>query len=218
MLHREKLIKVYVNRSIIVDQLHEQFKDKSDIAIVCIYCSYKEEDVQTLINLIASLWVQLIEDRALISTDAEDLYKSHLDKGTHPNLDEVLKLLQSELSRYSKVFVVIDALDELPSEDQFQVNLLARLQALQPVINLMVTSRFIENIERKFRGMPKLEISARPEDLQTYVVNRISNSDRLSRHVSKDTALKEEIINAVVGNAQKIYDNIIYNVDLSTTL
>jgi hypothetical protein len=207
-LQRKKLIKDFINRSIVVDQLREQFKDKVGVAIACMYCNYKDKDVQTLANLIGSLWTQLIRDRASISTDAEDLYKSHIDRGTRPTLDEVFEVLKSEISRYSKVFVVVDALDELPAEDQLQANLLIRLQALQPVVNLMVTSRFVDNIERKFRGMPKLEISASPKDLQTYAVNRISHSDRLSRHVSKDTALREEIIKTVVGNAQKMYNDL----------
>ena len=159
--------------------------------------------------------MQLIQNRTSTSTDAEDLYKSHVDKGTHPTRDEVLKALQSELSRYSKVFVIVDALDEFPAGDQYQVTLLKVLQALQPVVNLMVTSRFVDNIEREFKGMPKLEISASPKDVQTYVVNRISHSDRLSRHVSKDTTLREEIIKTVVGNAQKMYKDLICNVDLS---
>jgi hypothetical protein len=84
------------------------------------YCNYKEKDIQTLVNLIGSLWMQLIQNRASISTDAEDLYKSHVDKGTHPTPDEVLKAFQSELSRYSKVFVIVDALGEFPPGDQFQ--------------------------------------------------------------------------------------------------
>jgi hypothetical protein len=78
----------------------------------------------------------------------------------------------------------------------------------------MVTSRVVDNIERKFRGMPMLEISASPEDVQTYVVNRISESDRLSRHVSTDAALREDIIKTVVGNAQKMYEDLIFDVDL----
>jgi hypothetical protein len=178
------------------------------------YCNYKEKDVQTLVNLIGSLWMQLIQNRASISTDAEDLYKSHVDKGTRPSLDEVSKVLQSELSRYSKVFVVVDALDEFQAGDQFQATLLAELRTLQPVVNLMVTSRFIDNIEREFIGMPKLEISASPEDVQTYVVNRISQSDRLLRYISKKTALREEIIETIVGNAQKMYKDRICNVDM----
>jgi hypothetical protein len=178
------------------------------------YCNYKEKDVQTLANLIGSLWMQLIQNKALISTDAEDLYKIHVDKGTRPTLDDVLKVLQSEFRRYSKVFVVIDALDEFQAGNQFRATLLTELGALQPAVNLMVTSRFVDNIEREFRGIPMLEISASPEDVQTYVVNRISHSDRLLRHVSKDTALREEIIKTIVGNAQKMYKDFICNVNL----
>ncbi len=151
--------------------------------------------------------MQLTHNRASISTDAEQLYKSHVNKGTRPSLDEISKLLKSELTSYSKVFVVVDALDEFQASDQFQTTLLTELRALQPVVNLLVTSRFIDNIGREFRGMPMLEISASPMDVQTYVVNRISQSERLLRHTTKDKALREEIIKIVVGNAEKMYGN-----------
>jgi hypothetical protein len=149
--------------------------------------------------------IQLIQDSASISTDVEALYKIHAPKGTLPTVNEVSKVLQSELSRYSKIFVVVDALDEFLTEDHSRANLLTKLRALQPVVNLMVTSRFIDNIEHEFSGMPKLEIGASRSDVQAYVVNRIRQSDRLLRHVSKDAALKEDIVKIVVENTQKMY-------------
>lgn len=114
--------------------------------------------------------------------------------------------------------MAIDALDELLVEDQFQATLLTKLQVIQLVVNLIVTLRFVNNIRREFRGILKSEITASPRDVQTFVVDRITHSDRLLQHVSKDTALRKEIIKTVVGNTQKMYNNLICNIDLSTTL
>ena len=46
-------------RSIVVDYLERSF-EQEDVAIAYIYCSYKEQEDQTDVNLIASLLQQLV--------------------------------------------------------------------------------------------------------------------------------------------------------------
>jgi hypothetical protein len=57
------------------------------------------------------------------------LYCHHNEKQkeTRPNLDELSKLLQSEVQRHSNVFIIIDALDECPEKESF----LAEIRKLQ---------------------------------------------------------------------------------------
>jgi hypothetical protein len=199
-----RLTRAFINRSIVVNHLHERFKDEADVAIGCIYCNYKERDMQTPVNLIASLWSQLVQNQDTLSNDVQALYKLHSRKCTRPTLSEVSKMLQSEAGRYLKIFVVVDALDECPEDNGSRKILLKELRALRPTINLMVTSRFIDNIAREFKGMTQLEISASVEDIQAYVRGRISQENKLLRNVGKDSALKEDIVKSVTGNAEKM--------------
>lgn len=196
-----------------VDNLRERLKNDIGVGIACIYCDYKERDAQTLINLVAGLWAQLVRNSGSLSTEVRDLYSTHVCQNSSPTLDEVSKILQAEITRYSKIFVVIDALDEYPEGDRS--TLLKRLRELRPAINLMVTSRYLDAIANDFKGSPQLEISANVEDVQAYIVGRISGEKRLSRFVSKDAALGEKIVKTVAGKAKKMYETLKQNINPS---
>jgi hypothetical protein len=187
-----------------VDFLRERFKDENNVGVTCIYCNFKEQDVQTPVNLIASLWRQLVTDRSHLSRDVRDLHSLHVDCGTRPSLSEMSRILQSEIEGYSKVFVIVDALDECP-DDGSRGELLSELRAFPQTVNFLVTSRFDDAIERAFGKTKQLELSANAQDVRKYVAGRISRSDRLSRHVKRDPKLAEEIAMTVVGNARKMY-------------
>ena len=53
------------------------------------------------------------------------LYRRHSKKQTRPTLGELSKLLQSEVRHISKVFIVIDALDECPESNRTRESFLA---------------------------------------------------------------------------------------------
>jgi len=186
----------------VIDNLRERLKDDIDVGIACIYCNYKEKDAQTLTNLVAGLWAQLVRNSGSLSTEVRDLYSTHVHQNSSPTLDDVSMILQGEIARYSKIFVVIDALDEYPEGDRS--TLLEKLRELRPTINLMVTSRYLDAIANEFEGSPQLEISANVEDVRAYIVGRISGEKRLSRFVGKDAALGESIVNTVAGKARKM--------------
>jgi hypothetical protein len=101
--------------------------------------------------------------------------------------------------------MVVDALDECPEGKGSRESLLRELKALQPIVSLMVTSRFIDTIAREFQRAIQLEISANVEDICAYVRGRISREVKLSRNVVKDPVLGEGIVKTVSGNAQKMY-------------
>ena len=196
-----------------IDNLRERLKNDIDVGIAYIYCNYKEKDAQTLTNLVAGLWAQLVRNSGSLSTEVKDLYSTHVRQNTPPTLDEVSKILQCEISRRSRVFVVIDALDEYPEGDR--PTLLKRLRELRPTINLMVTSRYLDTIANDFEGSPQLEINANIEDVRAYIVGRISGEKRLSRFVGKDAALGENIVNTVAGKAKKMYETLKQPIKLS---
>jgi hypothetical protein len=188
--------------SIVIDNLRERLKNDIGVGVACIYCNYKEKDAQTVTNLVAGLWAQLVQNSGSLSTEVRDLYSTHVRQNSSPTLDEVSEILQCEIARYSKIFVVIDALDEYPEGDRS--TLLKKLRELRPTINLMVTSRYLDTIANDFEGSPQLEISANIEDVRAYIVGRISGEKRLSRFVGKDAALGENIVNTVAGKAKKM--------------
>jgi hypothetical protein len=192
-------------RSIVVDHLNELFKDKKNVSIACIYCNYREQIAQTPVNLLASLWMQLVSDRDSLSKDVIDLYKEHVKRGTRPALDEISVVLRSAIGSYSKVFIVIDALDECPEEKGFRASLLAELIALETKVRLMVTSRPHVNGEQEFQNAIRLDVIASDDDVRRYLKGRIPREPRLVRIIKQDTALQKNIVDTIVKNVQGMF-------------
>jgi hypothetical protein len=183
-----------------VDYLERSFEQEK-VAIAYIYCSYKEQEDQTAANLIASLVQQLVQISPFISDEISSLYHHHIKKRTRPTLEECSKLLQSEVRQLSKVFIILDALDECSESNGTRDSFLAEIQKL-PDIHLLITSRYILSIERVFGGAARVEIRASDEDIKRYLKGRIETEGRLARHVRPDPAFQEIIIGTIVERAK----------------
>jgi len=105
-------------------------------------------------------------------------------------------VLESEIMMYSKVFIVIDALDECREDNATRAEFLQVLRSLPGNVNLMVTSRELPSIARDFRGKKRLTIRANDEDVKRYVRGRIALAPR---HLQ---GLQETIVNKVVEKVQ----------------
>lgn len=184
-------------RSIVVNHLEQRFV-QDDVAVAYVYCSYKEQEGQTAVNLIASLLQQLIQRNPVISDDIVSLYRHHKQMQTCPTLDELSKLLQLEIRRLSKVFILIDALDECSESNSTRDSFVAEIRNLQPITHLLVTSRHISTIEREFEKAARVEIHATDEDIRKYVESRIKGDRQLIRQIQKDPALQGTIINTII--------------------
>jgi hypothetical protein len=188
-------------RSIVVDYLKQSI-EREDVAIIYIYCSYKEKDDQTAVNLIASLLQQLVQKSSAVSEEIVSLYDNHIKNGTRPVLGEVSKLLQLEVRRFSKVFVLIDALDECPESNSVRMSFLMEIRKLPICIHLLVTSRHTPTIEREFEKAARLEIRANDEDVKRYIKCRIEMEHQLVRLVKRYPALQGNIISTIVEKAK----------------
>jgi hypothetical protein len=102
----------FVIRLIVVNYLCRQLKNDTSIGITYIYYNYKEEDIQSPVNLIASLWLQLVQNSSSLSSEVKDLYRTFIGQRSSPTLSDISKILQPKISRYSKIFIIVDALYE----------------------------------------------------------------------------------------------------------
>lgn len=134
------------------------------------------------------------------------VHKAHAERGTRPSWREYLKLLQEEVGCYSRIFLVIDALDECREVDGTRNTLLTELENLQRGLQLLVTSRpHISDIERVFRNSVNLEIRAQNEDVRKYLDGRLEREVRLKNHIEQDPALRDEIIRAIIAKVDGMY-------------
>ena len=190
--------------SIVVDNLQQRYAGSERVGVACIYCDYKDQVAQTTKNLLASLWMQLAASKQDLSYEVDDLYNKYMGQGprSRPTLDEISRILQTEVERYNRVYFIIDALDECSVENR--TTLLRQIGALPSTVQLMITSRFLNSIPRQLQGATKLEIEADVDDVKYYVKERISSVERISGWVYKNPSLQEDIVLTVTGNAKKM--------------
>ena len=84
----------------------------NNIGIIYLYCNFRRQLEQTALNLLGSLARQLAYQRPGISEELQKLYQHHINKKSRPSLDEINKFIQTEIGRFTRVFIVLDALDE----------------------------------------------------------------------------------------------------------
>ncbi|KAJ7465134.1 ankyrin repeat-containing domain protein [Mycena latifolia] len=190
--------------SVIVEILQNQYANLEDITTAYIYCSHQETGIQTPSNLLASIWRQLNLNHPM-TIDITSLYEYHHRQGTRPPHEEILAILQSTIARYSKVFIIVDALDECPEDGHTRDILLNNLLQLGPHVNLMLTSRPHVDISATLGDFEALEIRGTREDIQKFVDAQIFLSSRLKRHVTAREELLLEISDCVLDKANGMF-------------
>jgi hypothetical protein len=115
--------------------------------------------------------------------------------------------LQSVAATYSKIFIIIDALDEFHTTDCSLTTFLSELVSLQKRANasILVTSRFVPQNTDAFDTSPILQVRAHEWDLRKYVEGQMV---RLPRFVARCPELQDEIKAAVTKSADGMYANI----------
>ena len=174
----------------------------NDVGVTYIYCNYKTQTDQSTTNLLAAILKQLMQDRPSIAEPVTRLYDCHVNQKSRPSLEEIVNALKSVLTAYSKVYLVVDALDECTDQDGTRSRFLAKLRDLQSKVDLhlMTTSRFIPDIVQEFKLAPMLEVRASESDVRHFVVGQIY---RLPKCIQRDDELQafvqEKIVKAVDG-------------------
>lgn len=178
--------------SIVVDELTSRYHDDRNIGIAYIYCNFRRQDEQKVEDLLASLLKQLTRSLPTLPDAVQSLYNEHRKKQTRPVMDEILRALQIVIENYTRVFIVIDALDECQVQNQYRQKFMSKIFNLQAEhnIKLFVTSRHIPEILDDFKGSLRLEILASKEDVQTYLDHHISPRRAF---LKKNSELQKEI-------------------------
>ncbi|KAI9839251.1 MAG: hypothetical protein M1819_003245 [Sarea resinae] len=190
--------------SLVIDELWNHLQGHEDYGLAYIYCGYKRHEEQKYVDLIASLLKQIVHGRHSLPSELVTLYQQHSRKGTRPNADDILAILYSVLDDYSKVFIVVDALDECGNTDGSRNRLLSEMLRLQArtkaQAKLLATSRFIPDIVQAFEGCLSIEIRAQEEDVRQYLDSQMSLLPSfVSRMPDLRDMIKAEIVKAVDG-------------------
>jgi hypothetical protein len=103
---------------------------------------------------------------------------------------------------YSRVFIIVDALNECKASDSCRSRLLSEIFSLQAKcgVNFFATSRFIPEVTEKFAGNPSLEIRGSNDEVRKYLDIRISQGEsRILRRSDLRAEVTTEIVKAING-------------------
>jgi Cdc6-like AAA superfamily ATPase len=191
--------------AIVIDHLSTRFQNDADIGIAYVYFDYKQNvDKQNIDNLLSSLLKQLSQEQPSLLDSVKALHDQYKNKRTRPSIDELSRALQSVAAMYSRVFIIVDALDECQASDGCRARFLSEIFTLQAKTraNLFATSRYILNIEKEFEGSTQLEIHASEEDVRRYLDSHML---QLPGFVTHSLELQEEIKAVIVKAVDGMY-------------
>ena len=188
--------------SIVIKDLQSKDWSNNNFGVAFLYCSYNRQQEQRYENLVASLLRQLAQSQSSLPNEVRNLYNSHHIRNTRPSITELLSVLSSVVDSFSKVFIVVDALDECANAER--KHLLRELFTLQArsQVNIFATSRFLPEIEAQFSKSMSLEIRAAEEDVRRYLENQIL---QLPSCVLRNTALQQQITSQIIDLIDGMY-------------
>ncbi|KAF7350616.1 Ankyrin 2,3/unc44 [Mycena sanguinolenta] len=187
--------------SMVVDYFSEQFKQQ-DTHVACIYLNHKDTEKQTPANLLTGLWRQLVLGKNIGSL-AKTLYELHHEKQTSLSAREAFRILCQAIKQFSKVYIVIDGMDEYP--EKHRDSLQHHLSELAPTVSLMITSRPSLAPDHRLPKCDILDIQASEKDIRMYVDAQIKKSGHLFRLVKSSANLAEEIQSKIVDTVDGMF-------------
>jgi hypothetical protein len=176
----------------VIYDLCNKFHDDTTVGIAYLYCNFRRQEEQKVEYSLANLLKQLAWGQSPLPGIVKELHSRHEARRTRPSLDEISRALHSVAITYSRVFIVIDALDEYQETNSSWTKLLTEIFNLRDKAgsNLFATSRFIPEIQKEFTSCLLLEIRASHEDIWNYLEKNMS---QLPEFVTNDTVLQTEI-------------------------
>ncbi|KAF3289933.1 hypothetical protein TWF970_003676 [Orbilia oligospora] len=182
--------KTVLTSTVINDLLDKRSNDPS-IGIAFIYFDFKGSAALEVEDLFSDLLKQLGDTRAgSLPKHFKKLFDDHKNSG-RPPLREIIDALCAVVKTYSRVFIVLDALDEYQNQKERSV-FLGKLFDMNEDhgINIYATSRRIHDIQNRFKKLgacKECEIRASTEDVKRYLEIRIDEVGNSSAKEHKET-------------------------------
>jgi chromosomal replication initiation ATPase DnaA len=184
--------------STVVHHLQERYRSDASVKLAYMYLDYGRQVEQSLEQLLASLLQQACQLESRLLDTVKSLYDHHKEHKMRPSVDELTAALQSVMASHSRVFILIDALDECRTADGCQSTFLKILANIQhnSATSIFLTSRIAPDDMREFRNVKSVDICANGNDMREYLNGQMF---RLPRVVRQNPELQEQIGTEILG-------------------
>ena len=184
-------------RSVVIDHLEAISKDPV-CGLAFVYCNYANR-TRTCVSMLSEMIRHLLVQRPKSLPLIQAMFDKHRARGSRPRLTEIFSCFQDVASTFSRIYIVVDALDECTEE--IREELITTLNGLPPNVSILVTSRPIDIIGSDLQEPTRLDISADQDDIVKYVQDRVQSSSRLRKLVAADQELNILIIHTIAREA-----------------
>jgi|SRR3569833_985877 len=180
------------------DRLTLRTTSRDDVGVAYLFCNYERRADQGVADLLAALLERLVRNRSDLAALGTSSYYQYLKQRGEPSPDDNIGLLRIVCSNITRVYIVVDALDEFHAEDNARGRLIDTLRELQSTtdVRFMFTSRLVPQIVRNCSGHLNLEVRASEEDVRRLVADQIS---RLPSCIHLDEHLKNDVATEIAG-------------------
>ncbi|KAG4270013.1 hypothetical protein FPRO04_11845 [Fusarium proliferatum] len=184
----------------LIAHLNSELAGDSAGGLSYIFCNFQRQDQQTSDGLLTCILKQLSAGLPSLPECLRSLYTNHAIQRTRPLPREIISTLGSVISEHSRVFIIVDALDEYGSVPGARESFLVQLAQLQEEldVNIFATSRFditiSSEIRSSFLNNTSLEINAVRDDIGTYIEG---NFNMLPSDIRQNKDLRRVIIESV---------------------
>ena len=192
--------------SVVIDYLYSKFHQHSTIGIACLYANYKDQNNQTLVNILGSFLHQLLTTTTKpIPTKVINQLQDIENRRDKVWAQDCLALLKIQLHQLTHAYICIDALDELEPKVRWKLlSILMELCTNNMNVRLFLTGRhYIESeVQKCFQAAQKytVVISASQQDIELFLRQQIMDDPYAQD--AMDEMLEKDIIDTIVKKSQ----------------
>ena len=196
-------------RSSVVDGLLAEV-DNRQTAVASYYCDYSDTNTLTALSIFGTLIKQM-----LATVDFPQSVEKLIDRcyahGTRtPDNREMLELISETSKLFSKVYLVIDGLDECKREERAIVlSSVKNLVTLdEPMVKIFVSSREEADIKACLQADQLIYITEESisPDIALFITEAVDQRLRSGAMLDHSQPLRQEIITGLVEGARGMYD------------
>ena len=180
-----------------IDSLHIQAEGK-DIAVVGLYCDFLAQQEQSTASMLGAILKQLVSRGGIPEHIRETYQKAKNELGRRGlRLPDMVEILKKTIPPLQRIFVCIDALDELaPKHRQEFLKSLQEIVRVSPNMRTLLTGRLHINDEiAKFLSkVVRLLISPAQDDIKSYLEMRLDGD---TTPEAMDAELRADIMRVI---------------------
>lgn len=161
-----------------------------------LYLHYKQS--HSLSDLLGSIVRQIVQDDTKLPESLIKDFQRHKNRGNEPPSHLDLSIMIAQLVQQKPIYIVVDGLDECPFDTRQQLILLLQPHGFQDLkLNLLITSRLLDDFETLARGFERINIRADFRDVDLFIDREFDSDAYLQEFSEQDPTLRDDVKKAI---------------------